>query len=124
MYLSMRKADEAIAMLQSLRKSANASVAARAQEVFCRGASIPSCVQGVTETIAQGTPGQLRVRDSVRVEAPASGSQSQAVPDKTPPKFLKGRCESVDCCRRHCHPYVVAGTKSWHMQIPTANTFF
>jgi tetratricopeptide (TPR) repeat protein len=119
MYLSMRKADEAIVILQSLRKSANASVAARAQESFVEAQAFQAASKAYTETIAQGTPGQLRVRDSVRVEAPASGTQSQAVPDKTPPKFLKGVVKAVDCSSPPIAILtVVAGTKSWHMQVP------
>jgi len=119
MYLSMRKADEAIAILQSLRKSANASVAARAQESFVEAQAFQAASKAYTETIAPGTPGQLRVRDSVRVEAPASGTQSQAVPDKTPPKFLKGVVKAVDCSSPPIAILtVVAGTKSWHMQVP------
>jgi hypothetical protein len=55
----------------------------------------------------------------VRVEAPASGTQSQAVPDKTPPKFLKGVVKAVDCSSPPIAILtVVAGTKSWHMQVP------
>lgn len=118
MYLSMRKADEAIAILQALQKSANPAVAARAQESLTQAQAFQAASKAYTESVAQGTPGELKIRESVRVEAPSSSTQVQVLPNKTPPKFLKGIVKAVDCSSPPSATLtVVSGTKSWQMQV-------
>jgi tetratricopeptide (TPR) repeat protein len=118
MYLTTRKVDEAIAILQALQKSGTPAVAAHARDSLAQAQAFQAASKAYAARSPQDVQGELNVRGSVRVETPLTGSSAQVLPDKTPPKFLKGIVKAVDCSSPPSATLtVVSGTKSWRMLV-------
>ena len=117
MYLSNRKTDEAVAILLTLQKSGSPEIASRA------GISLGQALEYRDAIKASGAnPPQddheLRTRGATPVETPISGAATTIVVNKSPVRFLKGVIKAVECSSPTSTTLmVVAGTKSWEMQV-------
>ncbi len=117
MYLSNRKTDEAVAILLTLQKSGSPEIASRA------GISLGQALEYRDAIKASGAnPPQddheLRTRGATPVETPISGAATTIVVNKSPVRFLKGVIKAVECSSpTSATLMVVAGTKSWEMQV-------
>ena len=116
MYLSSRKPDEAITILQTLRKSANQAVASRAQDSLEQALRYQAATKAYAANTSPDGHGEFKLRESV--QAPPAGNTATIVINKTPPKFLKGMVKAVDCSSPPAATLtVVAGAKSFQMQV-------
>jgi tetratricopeptide (TPR) repeat protein len=112
MYLGARKTDQAIALLQALQKNRNPAVAQNASLSLAQAQEFQASLQKSQEQIEAGTTVETGKPSSAKVIV-------QALPNKTPPKFMKGIVKEVDCSSLPSATLtVVSGTKSWKMQVP------
>jgi len=115
MYLGTRKPDQAIAVLKGLQKSNN-----------------PQIVQRAGEALEQAEQFQAELKEGpksfTRVRAPGDDHSSDDrsakdevvvhLPNQTPPKFLKGVIQAIDCSSPPAATLTIAsGKKSWKMLV-------
>jgi len=115
-YLSDRKVDEAIAILQALQKSGDPLVASRALDSLQQAVEYRDAMKASAAKNSEEGP-EYKTHEPSDDDAPP-GTTTTVVVNKTPVGFLKGVVKAVDCSSPTSATLtVVSGTKSWQMQV-------
>ena len=110
-YLGTRKIDQAIAVLKALQKSSNPLMVQRAGDALAQAERF----QADFEEASKSTTAHVLTQTG----DPATKNEVAFTrPSQSPPKFLKGVIQGVDCSSPPAATLTIAsGKKSWKMQV-------
>jgi cytochrome c-type biogenesis protein CcmH/NrfG len=122
MYMNNRQTGPAIAILQTLTRSSSSEVAARASASMEQAQQFEAMQkeqQAANAEFERRNEGEAAGNGSMRID---NGSTTQeavpAVPNRSPPSFLKGTIVGVDCSSPpNATLTVVSSGKTWKMQV-------
>ncbi len=121
MYMANRQPDQAVTVLETLRKSSDPEVVQRASEAITQAQEVKSAMQAAPagESLVRRDVTEVSNNGSLRIERTSKPEDNvQVVPNTAPVNFLKGTVVSVDCSLVPAATLtVLSGAKTWTMQV-------
>ncbi len=118
MYMANRQPDQAVTVLETLRKSSDPEVVQRASEAITQAQEVKVSMQSAPvvrrDVTVLPNSGAARIE---RTSKPDDGVQ--VLPNNAPVRFLKGTVVSVDCSSAPLATLtVLSGARTWAMRVP------
>ena len=121
MYMGNRQPDQAVTVLETLRKSSDPAVVQRASEAIAQAQEVKSAMQSasVGGTLVRRDVTEVSNSGAFRIERTSKPDDPvPVVANNLAVNFLKGTVDSVDCSSAPTATLtVLSGAKTWTMQV-------